>query len=52
MSIIINNNKNEISELIESSEDGNIRIWDFHNGNLFFAYGIMNIYLLDVEIII
>jgi len=34
MSIIINNNKNEISELIESSEDGNIRIWDFHNGNL------------------
>ena len=34
MSIIINNNKKENLELIDSSEDGNIRIWDFHNGNL------------------
>ena len=34
MSIIINNNKKENLELIDSSEDGNIIIWDFHNGNL------------------
>ena len=34
ISIIINNNKKENFELIDSSEDENIRIWDFHNGNL------------------
>ena len=33
ISIIINNNKN-IIKLIESSCDGNIRIWDFHSGLL------------------
>ena len=32
-SIIINND-NEIIQLIESSFDGNIRIWDFHSGIL------------------
>ena len=36
-SIIINPskvNKNEIVKMIESCCDGNIRIWDFHSGNL------------------
>lgn len=32
-SIIINNSE-KIIKLIESSRDGNIRIWDFHSGNL------------------
>ena len=53
-------NENNLIKLIESSEDGNIRIWDFHTGKLLnkiyiingnfleFAYGIVIIYLLDV----
>ena len=53
-------NENNLTKLIESSEDGNIRIWDFHTGKLLnkiyiingnfleFAYGIVIIYLLDV----
>ena len=32
INIIINNRKKGIIELIESSFDGNIRIWDFHSG--------------------
>ena len=32
-SLIIKDNE-EIIKLIESSEDGNLRIWDFHSGNL------------------
>ena len=32
-SVIINNNK-ELVKMIESSEDGNVRIWDFHSGVL------------------
>jgi len=31
---IIINDKEEIIKLIESSEDGNIRIWNFHSGEL------------------
>ena len=30
-SIVINNNK-KITKLIESCDDGNVRIWDFHSG--------------------
>ena len=33
LSIIINNN-NEIVEMIESSLNGNVRIWNFHSGEL------------------
>ena len=32
INIVINNRKKGIIELIESSFDGNIRIWDFHYG--------------------
>ena len=31
---IVINNKNDIVQLIESSCDGNLRIWNFHNGLL------------------
>ena len=32
-SVIINNNR-ELVKMVESSEDGNVRIWDFHSGVL------------------
>ena len=44
MSIIINNNKN-IIKLIESSGDGNIRIWNFHSGLLLNKIKITKEYL-------
>ena len=59
--IIININKNVI-KLIDSNSDESIKIWNFHTGELInririnkigymaFAYGIMNIYLLDALI--
>ena len=31
---IVMNNKEELTKMIESSYDGNIRIWDFHSGEL------------------
>ena len=37
---IIINDRNEIIELIESSEDGYIRIWDFHLGILLKKYKV------------
>ena len=40
-SIIINDTE-EIVKLIESCEDGNIRIWDFHEGNLLKKIKICN----------
>ena len=39
---LIINDKEEIVKLIESSEDGNIRIWDFHGGNLLKKFKICN----------
>ena len=63
--IIYKGDNDNIVKLIESSCDGNIRIWNFHSGELLkkleifknknfcymvWLYGIMNLYLLDVVI--
>ena len=45
--IIINNNKKQI-ELIESSNDGNIRIWDFHLNILLKKIKVFESYLYGI----
>ena len=46
--IIIHHSKNNIIELIESSSDGNIRIWDFHSGVLLNNIKVNNTNLLGI----
>ena len=41
-SCFVINNKDEIIELIESCIDGNIRIWDFHSGELLNKINVNN----------
>ena len=40
--IIINNNDKYITKLIESCKDGNIRIWNFHSGELLDKINVSN----------
>ena len=53
LSLIVNNNE-EITKLIDSSEDGIIRLWNFHSGELLnkikvSTYGITDICLWNTE---
>jgi len=45
---LIINNKNEEVNIIESSEDGNIRIWNFHSGQLLNKIKINNVKLYGI----
>ena len=45
---IIRNNKDNITELISSSYDGNIRIWNFHSGDLISVIKVHKAKLFDI----
>ena len=45
---VINNKEEEVVELIESSTDGNIRIWNFHSGKLLKKIKVSNNILRDI----
>ena len=45
---IINDKEEDVVKLIESSKDGNVRIWDFHSGKLLNKIEVSNNRLFDL----
>lgn len=48
--MIINNNSQEIIKIIESCDDGKIRIWNFHSGELLKKINVSNEYLYSISL--